>query len=212
MRALTVAEAIGQGVLSVPETLLDGLKRTAEGLEFWDVEQEIKIGGQNERALKALKKLYQFGLSTYNSPIEKAVRIILFHFYESLPKTEKEKISNLAVTKGIFMSSKLITSTALSAYVSDKIAKKIIVTDLIKRIFKYVSSVELTLLTMQGILYRAGSASERLRKKFPIIFMEMRNKNLDMLYFLIEHPMTKYLEALRLNRMNLPITLSEYLP
>ena len=35
--------------------------------------------------------------------------------------------------------------------------------------------------------------------------MEMRNQNLDMLYFLIEKPMEKYLDAIRLARMKLPI-------
>ena len=35
--------------------------------------------------------------------------------------------------------------------------------------------------------------------------MEMRNANVDMLFFLIEKPMEKYLNYIRLARMRLPV-------
>jgi hypothetical protein len=207
MKALTVAEAIGDGVTSVPETLLDGLKRTAEGLEFWDTEQEVKIGGQNERAFAALKELAKYGIANFNSPVEKAIRIILFHFYENLPKAEKQKVIDAISRKGIYTTSKLATSAILSQIIAFRVTKAIMRGAAIKMLFRVLSSAELTLLSVQGLLYKAGAASDRLRKKYPIIFMQMRNQNVDMLYFLIEKPMAKYMDAIRLLKMKLPVNL-----
>lgn len=207
MRALTIAEAIGEGVISVPETLLDGVKRTAEGWEFWDKEQEVKIDEQNKRAYRALKKIIKYGVKGFHSPIEKAVRIILFHFYESLPKKQRDKLLDAAIAKGLHVGSKTLTSMGLSYVISTRLTNKIIASEAIKKVFRYTMSVEFTLLSMQGLLYQAGAASDRLQKKFPAIFVEMRNKDLDMIYFLIEKPMNKYLEAIRLGRMRLPVEL-----
>jgi hypothetical protein len=81
----------------------------------------------------------------------------------------------------------------------------------IKKFYKYTASIEFTLIGAQGTLYQAGAASKRLERKFPIIFMEMRNENLDMIYFLIEKPMEKYLNAIRILRMGLPFKIEGYI-
>jgi hypothetical protein len=208
MRALTVAEAIGEGIISVPETLLDGLKRTKQGLEFWNIEQEVKIGGQNERAYKALKALYKYGIADYNSPIQKAIRIILVNFFEALPDAEKKKVIDAIFKKGVYFGAKFAASIGLSMYVSGEIVERVAKNAVAQQLCKYLGSAELTLLSLQGVLYKAGAASERLEKKFPKIYWELRRKNLDMIYFLIEKPMAKYLEVIRLSRMKSPIKLS----
>ena len=66
---------------------------------------------------------------------------------------------------------------------------------------------EFSLITMQGILYDAGAASDRLRVRYPRVWADLRNHNLDMVYFLIEKPMQKYLDVMRLNNMKLYVQL-----
>ena len=110
-----------------------------------------------------------------------------------------------ASKKGVFIASKVTASMGLSYYISKELTKKILANAVVKKIFRYTTSAEFTLLSIQGLLYQAGAASDKLQKKFPIIFMEMRSQNLDMIYFLIEKPMVKYLEAIRLVRMGMPI-------
>ena len=168
MRALTIAEAIGEGVISVPETLLDGIKRTAEGWEFWDKEQEVKIDEQNKRAYRALKQLYKYSVKERKSVLAKAIKIILWHFYNRLPASEREKVINWAAKKGVVGGTKIATSAILSLKVSDYVAEKIIATTVFKKIYRFMIkktvSAEFTLLSIQGLLYKAGAASDRLRK------------------------------------------------
>lgn len=205
MRTLSVAETIGKGIVSVPETLFDGLMRTGEGLAFWNSDEEVKIGLQNERAYKALRFIFKYGIDDYNSPVEKAIRIILVNFYDSLPKKERKKVIDFAINKSVFTSSKLITSAILSQFIARRVSKRIVASYVVKSLLKATMSGEFTLLSMQGLLYKAGKASDKLKNKFPKIYWELRRKNLDMIYFLIEKPMTKYLEAIRLARMKLPV-------
>ena len=113
MKALTIAEALGEGVVSVPITLWDGLRRTVEGYEVGNTEQEVKVAQQDDRALIALKGVFKYGIRDYNSPISKAIRIILIHFYESLSVDQKEKIKQALVKKGVYLTSKMITSSEL---------------------------------------------------------------------------------------------------
>jgi len=203
MSFLTITESIGDGVISVPETLWDGIKRTGQGLAFWNTDEEIKIAGQNDRAYEALKGMIKYGVSNYNSPIVKAIQIILYNYYESLPDSEKKKIISTTIDKGFFVAGKMVTSITLSQFVADKIAKKIIANSVMKKLFRFTISSEFTLLAMQGLLYKAGAASDRLKKQYPRIYMQLYIKNLDMVYFLIEESMQKYLNAIRLNGMQL---------
>jgi len=207
MRPMSILEALGEGVISVPETLWDGVKRTGEGLAFWDTKEEVKIGGQNERAYEVLKEIFKYGIADYHSPIEQTIRIILYHFYESLPHAEKKRIVNAAARKGLFLTSKVITSAALSVVVAKFIVKKLGKDVVLKKLLGIIVRAEFNLLAMQGLLYKAGAASDRLRAKFPRIWSELRRRNLDMVYFLVEKPMHRYLEAIRLNRMCLPAKL-----
>ncbi len=170
MRPMSVLEALGEGVVSVPETLWDGIKRTGQGLEFWNGQEQDKIGAQDIRAYEALKEIYNYGISNYNSPVEKAVRIILYHFYESLPRAEKEKVVDAAKHKGILVTSKTVTSVALSEFVANRLSKKIIDSTIMKMLIKQLVKLEFNIVAMQGLLYKAGAASDRLKSKFPRIY------------------------------------------
>jgi len=88
VNTITVAEAVGKGVYSVPETLLEGLKRSGESLEFWNQDMMNKIGGENERAFKLLIKFGKSVLNGTNSPLNKAIEIIVRHFLNVLPEEE----------------------------------------------------------------------------------------------------------------------------
>lgn len=194
MKALTLAESMGKGILAIPKTLIEGLIRTEQGLEFWDVDEQVKIGGQNERAFEALGKLRKYGFIGVKSPIFKLVRIILFHYYETLPENVKHKLFDQSQGQGAYLTTKVAGNYFLSQYVAKFVTKNLVD----RAVFmQYMVKMEFTLLTVQGILYHAGAASERLKKKFPKIYFELRKEHLDMLYFIVEEPMKKYLNAIR---------------
>jgi hypothetical protein len=203
MKALTVVDALAEGVISVPVSLWDGAKRTGEGLAFWNAQEEVKIGRQNDRAFHAVKGLIDYGIYKFDSPLQKLVRIILFHYYESLSSSDKEVLQEAVGKKMIYLSSRIYTSANLSVEVAARLTSKIVATSAVKSLYRNVTKIEFTLLTAQGLLYKAGAASDRLKAKFPKIWHELMLKDLDMLYFIVEKPMQKYLEAIRMNRMGL---------
>ncbi len=207
MKALSIAEALGQGMISVPETLWDGIKRTGQGLAFWDTEEEIKIGEQNRRAYHVLLDVIRYGIIKRNSPVEKAIRIILYNFYESLSPSAKEKVIEAAVLKGCFLWGKSISSAGLANYSSEVFIEQLAANSTIKTFLKFTMGATFSLLAMQGLLYKAGAASDRLRAKHPKLYQQLRAKNLDMIYFLIEKPAQKYLDAIRLKRMKMEISI-----
>jgi hypothetical protein len=206
MKLKFIADDLWDGIKSLPSDLFDGMKRTGEGLEFWNKEQEIKIGGQNDRAYNVLCEIIKYGLK-YPSPIFRAIKIILSHFYESLSKEDIKKAIEAAAIKGIKVSGKLAVSYSLSVAIARIIEQKVIGSIVYKKMLGYIARMELNLLAMQGILYKAGQASDKLKCQFPKIWLELSAQNLDMIYFLIEEPMQKYLDAIRYHYLKMPIGL-----
>ena len=158
MSFISIAESIGEGIVSVPETLLDGVIRTGQGLAFWNTEEEVKIGGQNTRAYAVLKTTLRYGFEGAKSPIPEAIAIILQDYYDSLPEVEKKKIISAAVDKGFFVIGKIMTSMTLSEFVGKRVTANIARKAVIKNLLKFTASAEFNLLAMQGLLYKAGAA------------------------------------------------------
>ena len=206
MHPMSIAEALGEGIVSVPETLLDGIKRTGQGLAFWDKAQEVKIGHQNNRGYAVLKGVLRYGIAQRDSPVERAARIILFNFYESLPSAEKKRLIHAAGKKGWFIVGKSSTSLALSYSAGRLFINHLALKSVTKAVSIFTMSIEFNLLAMQGVLYKAGAASDRLKSQHPRIYSQLKVKDLDMVYFIIEKPMQQYLNAIRHSRMQLGVS------
>jgi hypothetical protein len=202
MKALTIAEALGDGAISVPITLWDGLKRTVEGYEVENQQQEVKIAQQDDRAAAVLKELFKYGIENYNSPLEKTIRIILHDFYQSLSESERDKLKTAGAKKIWYVVGKSSASLGLSYSAGRLILDRLAMQGVVKALFKYTMSIELSLLAMQGVLYKAGAASDRLKAKYPRVWLQLKKYDLDMIYFLVERPLQKYMEVMRMKRMH----------
>lgn len=121
--------------------------------------------------------------------------------------SDNKPLSPIRAGYDISTASKLVSSALLSQYFGSEVSKAIARSAIVKFLFRTLPSTEFTLLSAQGILYKASAASGRLQKKYPVIFMEMRNKDLDIFYFILEKPMEEYMNAIRMLRMRLPVNL-----
>jgi hypothetical protein len=201
METLAIAEGLVDGVKAVPPTLWHGIERVVEF--YSSPEEKEKIQGQNYRAYLALGELVRYGLHGVHSPLTKLIAIILYHYYESLPNGEKEKIRESASKKTAYMGSKIYTSGELSAFIARRIAKQMVKGSAAAWFSKVAIRGSFTELSLLGLLEKAGDASDRLKALFPRIWRDLMLKDLDMLYFIVEHPMKKYLDAIRRKRWNL---------
>lgn len=91
----------------------------------------------------------------------------------------------------------MIIGKKLAVFISKKIAIKIASTTLYKQISKKLGlsvatsttgiGIPISLLMLQGLLYRASQGSKRLKQESSDLWSELRAKDgLDMLYFLVE--------------------------
>ncbi|CAN0606719.1 unnamed protein product [Ectocarpus sp. 12 AP-2014] len=55
---------------------------------------------------------------------------------------------------------------------------------------------------MQGLLQRGSQASQRLQSMAPDLHQLLRQDGLDMMYFLVEKPMQKHIQAIAAARTN----------
>lgn len=120
--------------------------------------------------------MFRYGITNFNLPVEKSIRIILVYCYVSLPKIEKKKVIDAVIKSSVFLSFKLATNVVLSGYASGKITEKVVSSAIIKKLLRYMVGAELTLLSLQGLLYKAGEASDRLNNKSSRIYWDLRTK------------------------------------
>jgi hypothetical protein len=212
MNILTIAESLGKSVVSIPETWWHGLVRTGEDLGLGnDCQERYKnfkqldecqfdsvkqAWGENVRLFFLLIKVGRFVFSDYRNPVLQAVEIILKHYYETLPECAKraliKKLALKAASAGTHFGLSYLLARTVSKTISNRIAK----TEATKKLISSSVKAAGLFLTIQGAIYTSAQASRRLRAKYPQIYFEMKKHDLDMLYFLIEKPMAKYLNAI----------------
>ncbi len=197
MKFLTIVESIGEGIISLPVTFWHGIERTGEDIGLGGIDTFKNAWAQNIRLYHLVVKLGEFAVGNYQNPLVQAIEIILRNYYNTLSDEAKNKLYSKAQKFAAHKAGSKAASAALAFVVAKVIAEKIAKTEAVKRLIKSGVKVTGMLLTIQGVIYQAGQASDRLKKMHPRIYYEMKKHDLDMLYFLIEEPMKKYLTAIR---------------
>ncbi|MDF0604793.1 hypothetical protein HZU77_003870 [Neisseriaceae bacterium TC5R-5] len=65
--------------------------------------------------------------------------------------------------------------------------------------------IPIALVLIQGTLQRSSLAAQRLKRKNATLYSFLQQENLQYLYFLLEKPMEKYIDAANLAEQNLPL-------
>jgi hypothetical protein len=195
-----IFKAFEQGVLSLPETFWHGIERTGQDIGLEGITSFEEAWGQNWRLMVLLEKTVKYGvMGAKHSPLIEAMIIILERYYHSLPQKEKKEVDSKLQKVVARKLGKLTAGTLFSIGVAKRISNKIIVDSFLRGLAKNLVKGVGTILSIQGIIYTSAQASQRLKYKYPKIYFKMKEKDLDMLYFLLEKPMQKYLRAIKKN-------------
>lgn len=204
---INTTTALGKGIYSVGEDIVYGLERTGEGLGIAGSQRLVNIGIENEYLATLLQKLFRFGVSTPQSPLFKIILKILIRYYAVFPEESLKKIAKQAAVGGGYLAGRMILGKELAKFVAKTIAVKIAASVAYKKLAKKVGvsaaagstgiGIPVSLLMFQGVAQRSAKASRRLRTLSPELYWDLRRENgLDMLYFLVEKPMEKHLQAI----------------
>ncbi len=205
--AIDVVVALGKGVYSVGQDVVLGLERTGEGFGLGSDGRMATIGYENRAMVSIVENFVKYGISNPRSPLYKSIVHVLEHYYLFFPD---KVITALAKQAGIgagYAVGRMVIGKKLAAAVATRIAMAIAASATYKQIAKRIGvsagasasgiGTPIGLLMMQGFMQRSSHASMRLRHKSPkLYFILQRNGNLQLLFFLLEKPLEKYVQAI----------------
>jgi len=199
--------ALGRGVYSVGQDVVLGFDRTTEGLGFGDDGRVAQIGFENRILAGLLSDLVKKGFNNRNNPLFKAISVILENYYLSLSDEDIQKIAKQVGVGASYTLGRMVLGKKLAEAVALRIATSIAASAAYKILASKIgvsSGVSATgigapigLLMMQGVLQRSSLASQRLRVKRPQLYKALQQRgNLQFIYFILEKPMEKHINAI----------------
>ncbi|MBQ0730386.1 MAG: hypothetical protein KBT75_06785 [Oleispira antarctica] len=199
--------ALGQGIYSVGEDVVFGFNRTTEGLGLGENGRMLQIGYENRILYALFNDLIKFGIENKNSPLFKAISVILEHYYSSFSDENIKKIAHQAGVGASYSLGRMVLGKKLAEAIALRIATTIAATTVYKTLASKISvssgasatgiGAPIGLLMMQGVLQRSSIASQRLKINRPKLHNIMQqNGNLQFIYFIVEKPMEKYIHSI----------------
>jgi hypothetical protein len=199
--------ALGQGIFSVGEDVVFGFNRTTEGLGLGENGRMLQIGYENRILYALFNDLIKFGIENKNSPLFKAISVILEHYYSSFSDENIKKIAHQAGVGASYSLGRMVLGKKLAEAIALRIATTIAATTAYKTLASKISvssgasatgiGAPIGLLMMQGVLQRSSIASQRLQINRPKLHNIMQqNGNLQFIYFIVEKPMEKYIHSI----------------
>lgn len=204
---LNMSLALGQGIYSVGEDIIFGFDRTTEGLGLGVDGRMLQIGYENRILFGIFNDLIKFGIENKNSPLFKAISIILEHYYSTLSDDNIKKIAHQAGVGASYSLGRMVLGKKIAETIALRIATAIAATATYKILASKISissgasatgiGAPIGLLMMQGVLQRSSIASQKLKINKPNLYKAMQmNGNLQFIYFIVEKPMEKYIQTI----------------
>lgn len=202
--------ALGKGVLSVAEDLYFGVERTGEWIGVTGAERSAEIGEENELLLGQLTAMFETITDPANkwaNPLYRLVLTIMEKYYEYFPEEALQKIAHAASIGGGYATGRLIIGKKIAEVIAMRIVEQIAAATAFKQLAVKLGvsaaagstgvGLVVTAVLVQGVAQRASHASQRLKIGLPSLWVMLRQQGgIDMLYFLVEGPMAKYLAAI----------------
>jgi hypothetical protein len=208
-----VAVALGNGIYSVGQDIVLGIERTGEGLGLGKDGRIDIIGHENNAMALLIRDVIKYGIKNRKSPLYKTILLILEDYYTYIPDKVLSDLSKKAGIGAGYMAGRMIIGKRLASEIAMKIAIAIAASATFKQIAKRMGisaavsgtgvGAPIGLLMIQGLMQHSSRASIRLKSKSPKLYTILqRNGNLQMLYFLLEKPLKKHIEAISIAEQN----------
>lgn len=181
MRFLSLAEAVVEGVVSVPLDIYYGGRRTLEDVGVFGAEVQHKNSQERDRIVSLIQKCIE-----NRGLIEQLVSMIINDFSNRLPSSVAEKLQDNAAASGVKVISRFSTQQIFSIFLGTQLVKKIALKGVIALVTRVGVGVALTAVLLQGLIERASNASYRLHDTNPRLHRKLKDADLDMIYFLVE--------------------------
>ncbi len=204
---IDISVAIGKGVYSVGEDIVHGIERTAEGLGASGGDRLAEIGLENEQIVKIIFEALKYPLDE-KGPLYKAIKIILLEYYSHFPEETLRIIAKKAGVGVGFLAGRMLIGRQIVGSVTKIILLKMAASQGFKMLSARlgISAVATAsgigtvvgLLMVQGVAQRASDGRKSLEESNPFLSRKLKEAGgLDLLYFLIEEPMKKHLNAIK---------------
>jgi hypothetical protein len=211
-----VGAALGNGVVSVGVDLYYGAERTAQGLGASGWDRTAEIGAENEYLVGHLIALVRSAPNAPNNPLYRLITTILKAYYDQFPEDALQKVAKAAGIGGAYMVGRMVIGKALAEKIALRIAAQIAATAAYRQFATKIGvsaaagstgvGAVITLVMVQGVAQRASKASQRLKARNVSLWNDLRRQQgLDMLFFLVEAPLAKYMDAIDLAHRNAPL-------
>ncbi len=205
--SIDVVVALGNGIYSVGEDIVLGLQRTGQGLGLGENGRMAKIGYENRAMVTILEKFIKYGIENQKSPLYQSIALVLEHYYSYFPEHAVRSLAKQAGVLAGYNVGRMIIGKKLATAVAMRIATVIAASVAYKKLAKRIGvsagasatgiGTPIGLLMMQGFMQRSSLASTRLKNKSPKLHsLLQRNGDLQLLYFLLEKPLEKYIHAI----------------
>lgn len=197
MDAYGVGRAIFDGVISIPGDAWSGLERTLQDLN-------LSAGGRyyqsrnfadDARFGRALRKLVSNPRTTWD-----IATIIINDCFDKLPNPIVQKIYENLATSGSMLASRHATQFFVVGYITKKAVTDAVISVVISRMTRISIGTIAGGLVVQGMIARAAESSRKLLNENPGLYWKLRKQDFDMLYFVFEGPLAKYIQLSRLHR------------
>lgn len=206
-KSVDIAVALGKGVYSVGEDLAFGVQRTGEGLGLGKDGRVAKIGYENRALMSLLEDFFKYGSSDYRSPLYKSIVHVLELYYSNFPEHAMTTLSKQAGIGAGYTAGRMLIGKKLAEAVATRIAAAIATSAAYKKLAKRIGvsagasatgiGTPIGLLMVQGLVQRSSHAAMRLKVKSPGLYFNLQsNGDLQLLYFLLEKPLEKYVHAI----------------
>jgi phosphate/sulfate permease len=204
---IDISVALGKGVYSVGEDIVYGIERTAEGLGASGSARITEVGTENEQMANLLIEALKYPLEEKGT-LYKAIEIILLEYYSKFPEETLRIIAEKAGIGVGFLAGRMLIGRQIVVSVTKRILLKIATSQGFKQISSKLGLSAVATATgvgavvgvimLQGMLQRASNGRKELEEWLPSISKKLKKEgNLDLLYFLIEGPMKKHLNAIK---------------
>lgn len=211
--SVDIAVALGKGVYSVGQDVVFGMQRTGEGLGLGNDGRMAKIGYENRAMVTLIEGFFKYGASDRRSPLYKSIVYVLEHYYSYFPDNAIAELAKQAGIGAGYTAGRMVIGKKLAEAIATRIAVAIAASAAYRQIAKRIGvsvgasatgiGTPIGLLMMQGLMQRSSRAAMRLRMKSPqLYFILQRNGDLQLLYFLLEKPLEKYIHAISAAEQN----------
>ncbi|MDQ9474993.1 hypothetical protein ACUNGS_19585 [Serratia sp. IR-2025] len=194
MRAYDLAKAVFDGVVTIPADFYFGLERSFEDLNLTagGFLYQSRNRAEDERFLRGITQVFR-----NKNVLFDMVKFIVNDVLEKLPEPAVKKICEGITLSSATYISKTQAQTLISFAIATRVVKSAVSTQLIR--FGRFNTIGLIYATMiQGTIARAARSSRKLLNENPKLYYALKKKNWDMLYFLVESTLDKFLMLDRL--------------